>query len=447
MNKKSLKLKTINLFFFLTIFIFFSIIIIFFLFKEYRSVSYEIQNNEIVELNRIVNEKNMDKDINRRVLSLTGKIHDLFQIQKNIQISILSISILTVFILSLYILLFYKGIFKNISSLKEKIHDINIGNSGVSNHIILNSNDEVEEVALEFNNFEDKLEELIMKIKNGAFSIQQTVEILNTYNDSLLRKSKDQHLRVESINDNIIDMRKIIGMNNENTLKLNRIVKKTKNVTEIITVEANNLNKTITSIFDGSEKIEKISESIEELSFQTTILSLNSAVESTRIQSRVKSFEVISNEIHRLSTIGKQAAKEIKNLTSENKVRVDESSFYLTNTVNLINMITTMINEISSLLEELYQSSKFETEGISSILSSISEIELLTQQSNVVAKDTLDLSEQLNNQALNFLEIISYFDKTVNKKEGNENSDNKYILTEEEKLEIINSFEKNREIN
>lgn len=446
MNKERLNGKIKKLFLFLIAFIFINIVIVTILLKKYYFLSNEIKNVGLSELKRTINEKFIYEDVNNQVGILTQKIYDIFQIQKNIQIYAFITLILTFSLFLLYILYLYKNIFKNISHLREKIHDINIGNSSVSNHIVLNSKDEVEEVAIEFNNFEDKLEELIVKIKNGAFSIQQTVEVLNTYNDSLLRKSKDQHLRVESINDNIVDMRKIIGINNDNTRKLNRLAKKTKNITEIIAVEADNLNKTITSIFDGSEKIEKISESIEELSFQTTILSLNSAVESTRAQSRVKSFEVISNEIHRLSTMGKQAAKEIKNLSNENKIKIDESSFYLTNTVKLIDMITTMINEITDLLEELNQSSTFETEGISSILNSISEIELVTQQSNLVAKDTLELSEQLNNEALNFLEVVSYFDKTINKDDNNEVIYDSHMLTEEEKLEIINSFEKNREI-
>jgi len=362
---------------------------------------------------------------------------------------ILFISTLIVLLILTLFHTFYVNmrLLKNLQYLKTKINDVNSGTSSISNHIIIDSHDELSEIANGFNEFEDRLHGLIMRIKTGAFSIQQSVEILNTYNDSLVKKSETQHSKIEIINNSLSDVRKIINFNNENTLNLNKLAKKTKKITEIISLEAKNLSDTINIIFKGSEEIENISTSIEELSFQTTILSLNSAVESTRMQTGIKSFDVISNEIHKLSTMGKQAAKEIKNLSSENRIKIDESSFYLKNTVKLIETIVTKINEISILLDDITQGSKQETDGISSILASLADIELSTHHTNAIAKDTLSLSEQLNNEALVFLELIAYFDKSVNFNENVVNSSEENlenILTEEEKSEILMSFENNK---
>lgn len=244
----------------------------------------------------------------------------------------------------------------------------------------------------------------------GAFSIEQSAETLNAYNDNLSKQIEEQYFKIDSISHNLSQIKKVVNFNNNNTKKLNNLTKKTKTIIEIINTESENLNKTINQIFSSSEEIEKISTSIEELSFQTTILSLNSTVESTRIQNGAKSFDVISNEIHKLSTMGKNAAKQIKTLSNENRTKIDESSFYLQNTVRLIDTLVEKINEISLLLDDITSSSQQEFEEVTNITNSLSEIKNSTQHTKQIAKDTLELSHNLNYESLNFLEVINYSD-------------------------------------
>ena len=343
---------------------------------------------------------------------------------------------------SLIIFHIYKtntGLFKNLNYINEKIKFITMGNDiDISaENLFLSSNAEIIELSKGFDIIEQNINSLIFKIKQGAFSIRESVETLNMYNNNLANKSEEQYLKVESIDENLIQMKKIVNYNNINTQKLNKLTKKTKKIIEIINIESDNLNKTINQIFNSSEQIEKISTSIEELSFQTTILSLNSAVESTRIQNGAKSFDVISNEIHKLSTMGKNAAKEIKNLSNENRIKIDESTFYLHNTVNLIDTLVNKINEISTLLDEITIDSQSEFNEISKIMSSLLDIKSSTQQTNKIAKDTLLLNENLNNESIHFLEIIDFFNnKNVN---PNFNSLISTITTEE----ILNDLTSN----
>ena len=343
---------------------------------------------------------------------------------------------------SLIIFHIYKtniGLFKNLNYINEKIKFITMGNDiDISaENLFLSSNAEIIELSKGFDITEQNINSLIFKIKQGAFSIRESVETLNMYNNNLANKSEEQYLKVESIDENLIQIKKIVNFNNINTQKLNKLTKKTKKIIEIINIESDNLNKTINQIFNSSEQIEKISTSIEELSFQTTILSLNSAVESTRIQNGAKSFDVISNEIHKLSTMGKNAAKEIKNLSNENRIKIDESTFYLHNTVNLIDTLVNKINEISTLLDEITIDSQSEFNEISKIMSSLLDIKSSTQQTNKIAKDTLLLNENLNNESIHFLEIIDFFNnKNVN---PNFNSLISTITTEE----ILNDLTSN----
>lgn len=364
----------------------------------------------------------------------TAEFDNLISFIKTIKGFIGFLIVVFFIISSLIIFHIYKtniGLFKNLNYINEKIKFITMGNDiDISaENLFLSSNAEIIELSKGFDIIEQNINSLIFKIKQGAFSIRESVETLNMYNNNLANKSEEQYLKVESIDENLIQIKKIVNFNNINTQKLNKLTKKTKKIIEIINIESDNLNKTINQIFNSSEQIEKISTSIEELSFQTTILSLNSAVESTRIQNGAKSFDVISNEIHKLSTMGKNAAKEIKNLSNENRIKIDESTFYLHNTVNLIDTLVNKINEISTLLDEITIDSQSEFNEISKIMSSLLDIKSSTQQTNKIAKDTLLLNENLNNESIHFLEIIDFFNnKNVN---PNFNSLISTITTEE----------------
>lgn len=376
-------------------------------------------------------------NLNNLLIQVNQNLNTSFNILRFLRLAVIGCLITLLFLILKHAININKNLLKYIVQINSKIENINDGKGSLSLDLIIPSNDELSSIADNFNTFEKNLFLLIKNIKNGAFTIQQSVEILNTYNDNLVKKSEIQNKQLDSINSNLVEMKTVINVNNDNTNKLNKLAKKTKKITEIIAIESENLKNTLDIIFTSSEKIEKISTSIEDLSFQTTILSLNSAVESTRVQTGAKSFDVISNEIHKLSTIGKIAAKEIKNLSSENKLKIDESAFYLTNTLKLINSLTENILKISSLLDELSSSAKTEENEISFISSSLKEIKLSTHQTNTIAKDTLSLNELLNVEALNFLETLKYFDENINEKQEPKNYELETILSEEEKNEIL----------
>lgn len=415
-------------------------------FKDNGMISEAEDTLKVIDKTIVIDLKTL---LNRDINQLDFLDTRLSQLSKLIKLSYISFIICLLLIMIVTILhIFYlnKNVLKNLYLLNTNMSQINNGEKSILNNIVLSSKDEIWDLANNFNIFENKVSELITKIKAGAFVIQQSAEILNTYNDNIVKKSESQKNEIELININLAQIKRTINYSNDSTLKLNKLAKKTKKITEIINLEATNLNDTIEVIFRSSEEIEKISTLIEELSFQTTILSLNSAVESTRIQKGSKSFDVISNEIHRLSTLGKQAAKDIKNLSNENKAKIDESAFYLKNTVKLIETIVIKINEISILIEDITKASESETYEIEHVVSSLKDIEALSNHTNSIAKDTLILGEKLNKESLNFLDIISFFDKemlTVEKEIPEESIDN--ILSEAEKERILKLFQKDED--
>ena len=79
---------------------------------------------------------------------------------------------------------------------------------------------------------------------------------------------------------------------------------------------------TMKSINDSSKKIAGIISVIDGIAFQTNILALNAALESTRAGEQGQGFEVVASEVRSLAQRSAQAAKEIKSLIGASVERV-----------------------------------------------------------------------------------------------------------------------------
>ncbi len=178
-----------------------------------------------------------------------------------------------------------------------------------------------------------------------------------------------------------------ILLNNKRVNKLRFISKNTKKSINYIIDESKDLKKLIDKLFDSAKEVEKITELIEKLSFQTTILALNSSVESVRGGSEKSSFDIISTEIHHLSTNSKKAAIRVREISMSNSMKVIKMEETLDTTVQFIEKITKKIDNIMFLTNNIKEVFDGEMENIKELERLIKIIEELVKESTNKSKE------------------------------------------------------------
>ncbi|WP_407649294.1 methyl-accepting chemotaxis protein [Aliarcobacter faecis] len=114
---------------------------------------------------------------------------------------------------------------------------------------------------------------------------------------------------------------------------INEIVVDTDNLHKEIAIE----NIIVESLVSKSKDIAQVINIIQEIAFQTNILSLNAAVEAATAGEAGKGFAVVAQEVRNLASRSADAAKQIKDVVTtiqKETEKIKESSDSVTTVVN-----------------------------------------------------------------------------------------------------------------
>ncbi|MCT7911844.1 cache domain-containing protein [Arcobacter lacus] len=168
---------------------------------------------------------------------------------------------------------------------------------------------------------------------------------------------------------------------------------------------ASKTNKAMDDIDTQVNSINEAISVIDQIAFQTNILSLNAAVEAATAGEAGKGFAVVAQEVRNLASRSAEAAREIKNIVELATSKANEGKAIANEMINGYTVLNSKINETINLIEDVSIGSKEEEKGILQINDTINALDKATQSNANSAIDISKLANEVSDLSKNLLKI------------------------------------------
>ncbi len=158
---------------------------------------------------------------------------------------------------------------------------------------------------------------------------------------------------------------------------------------------------------DAMNEMSKIIKSIDEIAFQTNILALNAAVEAARAGEAGAGFAVVADEVRNLAQRSADAARETSN-------KIEQGTQMTHKVKESLDKTLVHVRDVDKLVDEITNSSREQSQGISQISIALNQMDKVTQSSAANAEETAAASEELTSQAHELTALAAQLYQFVN---------------------------------
>jgi methyl-accepting chemotaxis protein/methyl-accepting chemotaxis protein-1 (serine sensor receptor) len=237
------------------------------------------------------------------------------------------------------------------------------------------------------------------QVSEGAQQVARAAAQMGAISQSLAQGASEQAVSLEQTSASSEQVNQMVQRNARSSREA---AEHTNDANRLLTGANQKLEQMLDSMRDissSSERISKIIRVIDEIAFQTNILSLNAAVEAARAGEAGMGFAVVADEVRNLAQRCSQAAKDTSGLIEESiqhsktgKVRLDEVAASMRQVTDSATQVQRLSNEVNAGSEE-------QARAIEQISRAILQIQQVTQQTAASAEEGASAGAQMGAEA------------------------------------------------
>jgi methyl-accepting chemotaxis protein len=235
-------------------------------------------------------------------------------------------------------------------------------------------------------------------LKNGM-NLTNNADTLNSYVETLSKSSNEQAASLEETAASVEEITSSLRETVNQTSTMLTLAEESNISAKEGDSLAKNTSEAMAKINEATTTITEAISVIDQIAFQTNILSLNAAVEAATAGEAGKGFAVVAGEVRSLAARSAEASKEIKDLVDTAQDQSQKGDEIAKELTEGFVSLSEKISKTTHLVEDVARIAQEQMKGMEQINDAVSKVDHMTQENAKIANDVSDISNSVSDMS------------------------------------------------
>lgn len=243
------------------------------------------------------------------------------------------------------------------------------------------------------------VQEVVRNVETAARAVSDSSNQMFSNSSVLSQAAEEESATVAELNDSLNGVHALINDSAAKAAKAREVAEQSAKAMDEGNENMARMVKAMNEINESSSQIANIIKTIQDISFQTNILSLNASIEAARAGEAGKGFAVVAGEVGSLAEKTSEAAKSTTKLIETSLKAVENGTVIANENATVLGTIMKQAEESARMVEEIAATADKQTESINQVMDGMNRISSSVTQINNSASECEQSSQLLSQQS------------------------------------------------
>ena len=298
---------------------------------------------------------------------------------------------------------------RRLTLVRDAMEAVGAGTGDLTQRLPADGRDEVAQIAGSFNRFVEKLNAVMIQIRDASESVFHAAQEIAAGNQDLSGRTEAAAASLEQTAASMEEITSTVTQSANAARQAGTTATTASGIAARGGEAVGEVVSTMKDIESASGKIGHIIGVIDGIAFQTNILALNAAVEAARAGEQGRGFAVVASEVRSLAQRSAQAAKEIKTLIESTVEQVSIGSEQVDRAGQTMADIVASISGVAIMMGEINHAADEQTRGIEEVNRAVTMLDQMVQQNAALVEESAAAATALQGEASTLAHAVSQF--------------------------------------